>query len=146
MTTSTLTAPRPAPAVDTPGQLAWFTLIGVVATLAYLVLYQGLRGVVGAQPANLIAWLVTAVADTSANRRLTFGVSGPEGAGRAQVEGLVVLGLGLAMTSGSLSALDALVPEPGAALETAVLVAANLAAGLVRFVLLRVWVFHPGRS
>lgn len=146
MTTSTLTAPRPAPAGGTPGQLAWFTLIGVVATLAYLVLYAGLRGVVGAQPANLVAWLVTAVADTSANRRLTFGVRGPAGAGRAQAEGLVVLGLGLAMTSGSLSALEALVAEPGAALETAVLVAANLAAGLVRFVLLRAWVFSAGRA
>ena len=127
-------------------QLAWFTGIGVVMTLAYLALYAVLRPTFGAQAANAVAWVVTAVADTSANRRFTFGVHGRPGAARAQVEGLLVFGLGLAITSGSLVALELVVAEPGTALEVGVLAVANLAAGLLRFVLLRSWVFAPRRN
>ena len=126
-------------------QLLWFTAIGVVMTVAYLGLYAVLQGTLGAQPANIVAWVVTAVADTAANRRLTFAVPGRHGAARAQGEGLVVFAVGLAMTSGSLAALNALVPGHGSGLELGVLVAANLAAGLLRFVLLRAWVFSPRR-
>ena len=42
----------------------------------------------GAQAANVVALLVTAVANTAANRRLTFGVRGRDGAARHQVQGL----------------------------------------------------------
>ena len=126
-------------------QLGWFTGIGVVMTVAYLVLYAALRLVMGAQAANAVSWVVTAVGDTSANRRFTFGVYGRSGAIRAQLEGLMVFGIGLAITSGSLFALNALATEPGRALELGVLAVANLAAGLLRFVLLRWWVFAPGR-
>jgi putative flippase GtrA len=123
----------------------WYSLIGGITTLAYLGLYAALREVLGAQPANAVAWIATAIADTAANRRLTFGISGRAGAVRAQGEGLLVFGLGLAITSGSLWALDALVAQPGRWLELGVLLAANLVAGLLRFVLLRTWVFAPRR-
>jgi putative flippase GtrA len=126
-------------------QLVWYAAIGGVMTLAYLALYAVLRGPLGAQPANAVAWIATAIADTAANRRLTFGISGRSGAVRAQGEGLLVFALGLAITSGSLGALDALVAQPGRLLELAVLLVANLVAGLVRFLLLRTWVFAPRR-
>ena len=51
--------------------------------------------------ANLIALLLTAVANTAANRRFTFGIRGP-GTARHQLHGLLVFGLGLLLTSGSL--------------------------------------------
>jgi putative flippase GtrA len=123
----------------------WYSLIGGITTLAYVGLYAALREVLGAQPANAVAWIATAIADTAANRRLTFGISGRAGAVRAQGEGLLVFGLGLAITSGSLWALDALVAQPGRWLELGVLLVANLVAGLLRFVLLRTWVFAPRR-
>ena len=66
---------------------------------------------VGAQVANLVALLLTAVANTAANRRLTFGVRGRGGAARHQAQGLVVFALGLALTSGSLLA-PARAPPP----------------------------------
>ena len=53
-----------------------FCAIGVVSTLAYAVLYALLRGAVAAPAANAIALVVTAVGNTAANRRLTFGVRG----------------------------------------------------------------------
>ncbi len=53
--------------------------------------------------------------------------------------------IGLILTSGSLAVLEAVNDEPSRALEVGVLLAANLAAGVLRFVLLRVWVFAPHR-
>ncbi|WP_158880645.1 glycosyltransferase [Amycolatopsis anabasis] len=138
--------------VDTPGvppslptQLVRFAAVGVASTLAYLLLFVLMRGVVGAQAANLVALGLTAVANTAANRRVTFGIRGARGAGRHQFEGLLVFGLGLLLTSGSLTLLNALT-TPGIALEVSVLVLANLAATVLRFLLLRGWVFHPARN
>jgi putative flippase GtrA len=126
-------------------QLVRFAGVGVASTLAYLVLYVALRVVVGAQVANLLALLITAVANTAANRRLTFGVSGRRGAGRHQAQGLVVFALGLALTSGSLALLHAVTAAPARLVELTVLVLANLVATLLRFLLLRVWVFRTAR-
>jgi putative flippase GtrA len=122
-------------------QLVRFGAVGVVSTLAYLLLFWFGRGPLGSQLANLVALLLTAVANTAANRRFTFGVTGQAGAGRHQAQGLVVFGLGLALTSGALGLLHAANPVPHPGLELAVLVLANLAATVLRFVLLRGWVF-----
>jgi putative flippase GtrA len=94
----------------------------------------------GAQPANLLALLATAIGNTAANRRFTFGVRGA-GVARHQVQGLVVFALGLALTSGSLWLLAQLSAHPARLVELTVLVLANLVATLLRFVLLREWVF-----
>src|SRR5664279_1876412 len=138
-------ARRTGIATGLASQLVRFGAIGVASTLAYLALYVLLRGALGAQPANLLALLATTVANTTANRRLTFGLSGRAGAGRAQVEGLLVFGLGLALTSGALAALPAVTVHPGRRLELTVLVAANATATVLRFLLLRSWVFAPHR-
>ena len=124
------------------GQLVRFGAIGVASTIAYIVLYAMLRTVSGAQVANLVALLVTAVANTTANRRLTFGVQGPAGAARHQFQGLLIFALGLGLTSGSLAVLTAIAAHPNRAVEVGVLIVANLAATLLRFVLMRAWVFR----
>lgn len=121
-----------------------FAAVGIASTLAYLALFLLLRPM-GAQGANLVALLVTAIANTAANRRFTFGVRGRTGVARHQFEGFVVFAIGLGLTSGALAALHTL-GEPPRAVELLVLIAANLMATVVRFVLLRGWVFHPRRT
>ncbi|WP_406080588.1 glycosyltransferase [Micromonospora sp. NBC_00858] len=128
--------------VGLPRQLVRFAAVGVASTLAYLLLFVATRGALGAQPANLLALLVTAVANTAANRRLTFGISGRRHAGRHHVQGLLAFALGLALTSGSLAVLHAVDAAPTRLVELAVLVAANLAATVLRFVLLRLGMHH----
>ncbi|MFY4720256.1 glycosyltransferase [Streptomyces sp. LaBMicrA B280] len=127
-------------------QLIGFCAIGVLSTLCYLLLYSGFRQFCGPQPANGLALLVSAVANTAANRRLTFGVRGRGGAVRQQAQGLVVFVIGLALTSGSLAALDAAGGRPAHSTELAVLVTANLAATVLRFLLFRAWVFPDQRQ
>jgi putative flippase GtrA len=128
------------------GQVLRFAAIGVVSTLAYTLLFVALRSVAAAQTANAIALLATAIGNTAANRRLTFAIRGARSRVRHQVQGLVVFGLALAVTSLSLVALHALTSTPSRAVELAVLVAANLVATILRFVLFRSWVFRARRA
>ncbi|MFF2187932.1 glycosyltransferase [Streptomyces sp. NPDC058155] len=127
-------------------QLVGFCVVGALSTLFYLLLYSLFRTASGAQAANAAALLVSAVANTAANRRLTFGVRGRERAVRHQAQGLVVFAIGLALTSGSLAALDAASGNPAHGTELAVLISANLAATVLRFLLFRAWVFPDRRG
>lgn len=127
-------------------QLFRFAAVGAASTLFYLLLYGVLRPAAGAQAANALALLVSAVANTAANRRLTFGVRGRGGMLRHQVKGLTAFLAGLALTSGSLAVLHRAAPGADSRVELLTLVAANLAATLLRFLLLRAWVFPGHRS
>ena len=127
------------------GQVTAFAVVGVLSTLAYVLLFAALHAPLGAQGANLAALLVTAVANTAANRAVTFGVRGRTGALSAQVAGLIALGMALALTSTSLLVLHAAVAAPSRGLELGVLVIANVAATLVRFVVLRRWFARAAR-
>jgi putative flippase GtrA len=125
-------------------QVVMFAVVGVLSTVAYALLYLLFRGPVGgglsAQAANLLALLLTAVGNTAANRRFTFGVRGRAGRLRHQLQGLLIFAVGLGLTSGSLWLLHT-AGTPGHAVEVAVLTAANLAVTVGRFVALRTWVF-----
>jgi putative flippase GtrA len=123
-------------------QLARFVAVGAVSTLAYVLLYLALRGVIGGQAANALSLLVTAVANTAVNRSFTFGVRGRRHAVRHQIRGLLAFGAGLLLTSGALAALQAVSPRPGPAAEVTVLVGASLLATFLRYVLYRSWVFR----
>jgi putative flippase GtrA len=128
-------------------QLPVFAVIGVISTLAQLAGYLLLR-LMHLLPlgANAISLFITAMANTAANRRFTFGVTGSANALRQQAEGGVAFVIGLALSSGGLALLHVLAPGASQAVELVTLVAANGLATLVRFLLLRSWVFHPRRA
>jgi putative flippase GtrA len=123
-------------------RMARFLAVGAVSTAAYLGVFWALRAPLGGQGANAAALLLTAVANTAANRRFTFGVRGRVARARHQIQGLGVFAVGLALTSGSLALLHAQDAHPSRSGELAVLVTANLAATAARFALLRGWVFR----
>ncbi|MCW5953966.1 MAG: bifunctional glycosyltransferase family 2/GtrA family protein, partial [Propionibacteriaceae bacterium] len=118
------------------GQLVRFGAVGVASTAAYFALYLALRPF-GAQAANLVALLATAVANTAANRWFTFGVSGRSGVWKHHAGGLAAFGVALALTSGALWLLHQLWPAADRAIELSVLVVANALATLLRFLTLR---------
>jgi len=123
-------------------RLVRFAAVGIASTLAYIVLYLLLRRGLAAQPANAIAMLVTAIANTAVNRRITFGISGRRHAVRHQARGLIAFAAGLALTSGALAGLHWITPQPTRLAELTVLLIASIVATLARFALYRSWVFR----
>jgi putative flippase GtrA len=119
------------------GQLLPFAAIGVVSTLAYVAVYAILRAWLPAAGANAVALVVTAVGNTAANRRITFGVRGGAGMVRDQLAGVLAFGFALAITTVSIELLHATAPDADRVAEIAVLVTANVAATAVRFLILR---------
>jgi putative flippase GtrA len=126
-------------------QVVRFAAVGVLSTVAYALLYLLFAAVMDGFVANFLALLITAIANTAANRRFTFGVRGRAGAAIHQFQGLIVFGMAWVITSGSLLELHLLNPHAGTVIDLAVLTFANLLATVLRFVLLRVWVFRRQR-
>jgi putative flippase GtrA len=119
-----------------------FAAVGALSTVLYLVLYLSLRAPLGAQGANAVTLLLTTIANTGLNRRFTFGVVGRQLATRHQLQGLIVFALVLGLTSGTLAIAHSIDSSPHPVIEVTLLVAANIAATLIRFLLLRRWVFR----
>jgi putative flippase GtrA len=125
-------------------QLRSFVAIGIACTVAFALLYTLLRGL-GAAPlaANALALLTTMGANFAANRHLTFDAGGgPLLRQLAQYAGAYVLGLG----ASSLILLVglAVLGHPRGIVDTALALIAGIGATVVRFALMRTWVFGAG--
>jgi glycosyltransferase involved in cell wall biosynthesis len=118
-----------------------FLGIGVASTLAYALLFLLLRAPLGAAGANAAALALTAIGNTAANRRLTFGVRGRRDIVRHHIRGAIVFILTLALTNGALAVLHGVDSTPALAVELAVLIAASLVATVTRYIALKTWVF-----
>jgi glycosyltransferase involved in cell wall biosynthesis len=127
------------------GPVLRFMAVGVLSTIAYALLYLLLRGPLGAGGANAAALAITAVANTTANRRLTFGVRGRAGLARHHARGALVYVLTLGLTTVALASLHRIDPSPAHAVELAVLLVASAAATVTRYLALRTWVFAAAR-
>ena len=126
--------------------LARFLGIGVVSTLAFAVLFLLLHGPLGAAGANAAALAITAVANTAANRRLTFGVRGRADLARHHLRGAAVFVLTLALSNGALGVLHGIDATPPRGVELAVLVLGSVLATVTRYVALKTWVFAHRHS
>jgi glycosyltransferase involved in cell wall biosynthesis len=127
------------------GPVGRFLSIGVASTVAYALLYLLFRGPLGPDAANALALALTAVANTAANRRLTFGVRGRAGLARHHGLGALVFAITLGLTTGALAVLHGLDRSPSRALEVLVLMVASAGATVTRYVALKTWVFaHRG--
>ena len=127
------------------GQVLRFGLVGAASTVAFALLYLVFQGPLGPQQANFMSLLLTAVGNTAANRRITFGIKGPSQLLIQQIQGIVVFLLAWTITSWSLVILHAAYLDATPSHELAVLTGANILATLLRFVLLRLWVFREYR-
>jgi glycosyltransferase involved in cell wall biosynthesis len=123
-------------------QMIRFASVGVASTLFYFTLYLALRLVAPPLLSNALALLISAVANTAANRWFTFGIRGNQKVWLHQTQGLLVFGVGLALTSSSLAILAQVMPDAPRLVEVGVLVLANVLVTLTRFALFRGWVFR----
>jgi putative flippase GtrA len=123
-----------------------FVGIGVISTLAYALLFLILAGPLGSSLANAVSLVLTAVANTAANRRLTFGVRGRQALLRHHVGGLAMFALQLAMTDAALALLHSADPHSARALELTVLLVASFCATATRYVGMSTLLFGASRT
>jgi glycosyltransferase involved in cell wall biosynthesis len=126
-------------------RIARFLAVGIGSTIAYALIFLALRGALGPGGANAAALALTALGNTAANRRFTFGVRGRAGLARQHALGALVFLLTLGLTDGALRVLHGLAPGAPRGVELAVLIVASLVATVTRYVALKTYVFISGR-
>jgi putative flippase GtrA len=122
-------------------QLVRFASIGVVSTIAFAVLFVLLVGPLGILGADIVALGLCTLANTAANRRLTFAVRGRTGRARQQARGLAVALIPLTLNVLALGALTAAGVVSVAAFVIA-LTLVNALGSFAKFTLLQSWVFR----
>jgi len=121
-------------------QLARYTVVGALGTAVSTVLYLLFRNWWDAVPANLAAIVLSTIASTEANRRFTFGGAVVDRA-REYVQNAGTVAFYAFYSSAVLLLLDEVVVDATALQESLVVAGASVVGGLLRFVVLRNWVF-----
>ena len=124
-------------------QLVRFASIGVVSTIAFAVLFALLVGPIGIVLADVVALAACTLANTAANRRLTFSLSGRSRRVRHHVRALLAALVPFSLNLAALG-LVAAAGLTGLATLVAAVTVANAIATLTRFTMLHRWVFDDG--
>ncbi len=128
-------------------QFLTFTLIGVINTLFYLVLFNAFRLLgIGPFVANALAVVLSITFSFWANSRFTFRVDHGSQRSRRFAEFASVFVLTLIMSNIALWVLFRVIDEPTQFQESAALVIAGGGLFVVRYVIMSAWVFNPARS
>jgi putative flippase GtrA len=128
-----------------------YAVLGAAGTAANAVVFLVLRTWLDPLPANLVALVLSTALSTELNRRFTFdGANAHPWRNTLQTGGTVLFYA--FYSSGVLLLLGDLVDSPSPALESLVVAAASVLGGIVRFLVMREWVFaddpraHPAQA
>jgi putative flippase GtrA len=126
----------------TADELLRFAGVGLISTLSYLLLFVAWRPVSGTLGANAIALAICTLFNTAVHRELAEDLRWSTHGGRfiALVVGLFLISLTL--TTLALATAHVVAPA-SLALMLLVVTSANAVAAVLRFAVLRAWVFRP---
>jgi putative flippase GtrA len=123
-------------------QLLRFAGVGAISTLGYLFLFIAWRPIAGDFGANALALAICTLFNTAVHKELARNMPGSRHGRRFAGVSAGLFAISLGLTSLGLLAAHALSPSSLAVALVAVLVA-NAAASVLRFAILRAWVFRP---
>lgn len=126
-------------------QVASFALVGASTTVLHVLLFLALRDPLGSIAANAVGLAIATPVNTGLNRLRTFDVHGRRRLVRDHVQAGVIFLAGLATTSLALFVLGEIWPDRPSLVGVIAVLGANATVTLLRFVLLRAWVFNPAR-
>jgi len=124
-------------------QLLRFAGVGAISTLGYLFLFVAWRPIAGSFGANALALAICTVFNTAVHKELARNIHGPAYKGRFAGVALGLFAISLGLTTLALVAAHAL-SGPSLAVALVAVTVANAAAAVLRFSILRAWVFRPG--
>lgn len=120
--------------------LAWYMVAGIVTTGVQELLFFGARPMLGAVAANIVALALTTLANTEFQRRVTFA-GRRTSALRLHLQSAGTFAFYATYGSVVLMSLQAITPSHSATVEAVALAVASTVGGVLRFALLRWWVF-----
>ncbi len=130
-------------------QLMRFAGVGVVSTLGYLFLFVAWRPVLGALWANAVAMAIATLFNTAVHREISRTTDGQARHGRFFVVATALYLCSLALTTFGLLVVQ-WVAGAGLLAQLAAITVANAVAAVIRFAVLRAWIFpshvRPGAS
>ena len=122
-------------------QLIRFTAVGGAGTLLNAAIFLLLRTWWETLPANLAALVLSTAIGTELNRHFTFSASRGSHRWRAHVQNGGTVLFYAFYSSAVLLALGLLVTDPSPVLESVAVAVASVLGGLLRFLVMRYWVF-----
>lgn len=125
-------------------QLSWFVGAGVVSTLLQDGIYLGLRSLWAPAVASLISLVISTVFNTELHRKWTFAGS-RAGVWRAHVEAGIAAAAVYGLSMLLLGVIDGTWTQLTPVGEALVITAVTAGLGLLRFAVLRRWVFRLPR-
>jgi putative flippase GtrA len=136
------TLPRTAGDQVATEQLLRFAGVGAVSTLGYLFLFIAWRPAAGTYGANALALAICTLFNTAVHRELAQNLQGPAHRGRFSAVAAGLFAVSLSLTTLALLAAHTL-SATSLPLALIAVTVANAAASVVRFAILRAWVFRP---
>ncbi|HEY3843086.1 MAG TPA: glycosyltransferase [Acidimicrobiales bacterium] len=139
------TAGRPGAAVDqvAADQLLRFAGVGAISTLGYLFLFIAWRPLAGSFGSNALALAICTVFNTAVHRELASSMHRPTYRGRFLLVATGLYAVSLSLTTAALVGAH-FIDASSLALALVGVTVANAAAAVLRFAVLRAWVFRPG--
>lgn len=126
-------------------QLLRYAVVGGGATALNAALFLLVRPWLDAVPANLLALVLTTAVSTEANRRFAFGGAHAHRL-REWVQDVGTVAFYATYTSAVLLGLEWVAVHPTPGEEASAVAVASVAGGLLRFAVLRFWVFDVGEG
>ena len=124
-------------------QLLRFAGVGAISTLGYLFLFIAWRPLAGTFGANALALAICTLFNTAVHKELAANLHGTAHTGRFAATAAGLFGISLALTSLALAAIGQ-VDVTSLPLILLAVTVANAVAAVIRFAVLRAWVFRPG--
>jgi len=138
---STGTVADPAPGVSAD-ELLRFAGVGAASTAAYAALFASLEPALGSYGANTVAIGLCSLANTAAHRGMASAGRNQRDRTHRMSVAAGLLGVSLASTTAALAAVRSLGLDSRTA-QLAAVTSANTVAAVIRFGILRTWVFRP---
>ena len=123
-------------------QLVRFALVGGFSTVLYSLLFLVLGTQMHSQSANFLALLMSAVANTAANRWFTFGVRGRQHLLSHHVQGLLLFAAAWGITAGALAFSHNIWTQSDPMRDLLVATGANIVGTFLRFTVMRTKIFR----
>jgi putative flippase GtrA len=126
--------------LDVSHPVVWYVAAGAMTTVLQELIFLAARPVIDSVAANILAIALTTLANTEFHRRVTFAHMRASSA-KLHLQSLGTFVFYAGYGSVVLVLLQAIVESPSATLEAVVLAVASTVGGVLRFVVLRWWVF-----